>query len=702
MGIFLRKCSMATVLAFLSCVLCAGSAHAAPTDLSTIKAAVPLNFPPQYSTDSSGNPQGFAIDVINHVAALAHCSIEFHTYENWDAAHNALQSGDVDIIPNMGITARREEYALFTDPVETFPIRIFVRDENSHIQSEEDLAGHAVAVVQANVGYELLKDRTDLQLVIFNDWEDGLFQLLSGHVDAMVYPQPVLVLGARNAHVDNRIKAVGLPLKEIKRAVAVRKSNTNLFHSLQTAVKAFTGTKEYQEIYQKWYGRPRPFLTPMRMWMILFLSVVVILAVAWFWQYHAQKRFSKALLEEIDEQTEYIKCSEKKYHQLVDTMFEGIIRAGTHGKIILANQASADIFGYDGPEEMIGLNMTDFYANPDQRNPFIRALQNSGRIHNLQFHFIRKDGSTGLALCNVKWFYNEDETIAGTEGLIRDITELTQMEHKLALAQKLESVGQLAAGIAHEINTPMQYILSNLAYLDDSFTHVNELIQSLTAALQHAGNNQPFDEHAARITELESAENTVELMQEIAAAIADSINGTERITEIVKAMKYFSHPGSDEMNAVQLNEAIKTTITIARNEWKYSANVETQLDPSLPTIMGYAGDINQVLLNLLVNAAHAVNAKYQREGIRGLITISSHSSSQGVEISITDSGDGIPEAYQHQIFDPFFTTKEVGKGTGQGLAISHCIIEKHNGSIDFTTEPGHGTTFTIRLPHNGE
>jgi signal transduction histidine kinase len=197
--------------------------------------------------------------------------------------------------------------------------------------------------------------------------------------------------------------------------------------------------------------------------------------------------------------------------------------------------------------------------------------------------------------------------------------------------------------------------------------------------------------------------DTAFLLAEIPKALQQTAEGIERVSTLVTAMKEFSHPGKKEKVAVDLNKAIETTITVARNEWKYVAEMKTEYDPTLPEVSCLPGEMNQVLLNLIVNAAHAI-AEVEKNGEhKGSITVRTRNHPDWVEIQIEDTGGGIPEGVRSRIFDPFFTTKEVGKGTGQGLAIAHSVVVgKHGGTIHFQTEVGKGTTFFIRLPHDGK
>lgn len=281
----------------------------------------------------------------------------------------------------------------------------------------------------------------------------------------------------------------------------------------------------------------------------------------------------------------------------------------------------------------------------------------------------------------------------------QDITDHLLLEHDLAQAQKLESIGQLAAGIAHEINTPTQFVGDNVRFLSDSYTNLLAVLdqyRKLVAAVK-IGACAP-DLIEACDTAVAQADLDY-VVGEIPKAIVQSAEGVERIANIVRAMKDFAHPGSDEMSCIELNEAIKSTVTVSRNEWKYVADMTTDLAPDLPLVPCLVGQINQVILNLIVNAAHAIGDVVRGTGQKGLITISTRHVGEWVEIRVADTGTGIPENIRHRIFDPFFTTKEVGRGTGQGLAIARSVVvDKHRGTIAFDSQVGKGTTFIVRLP----
>ena len=280
-----------------------------------------------------------------------------------------------------------------------------------------------------------------------------------------------------------------------------------------------------------------------------------------------------------------------------------------------------------------------------------------------------------------------------------DISDRLALEHDLVQAQKLESIGHLAAGIAHEINTPTQFVGDNIRFLADCFSDLAAVLDRHRVLLlsAKAGTCAPdlieACEAEARRVDLDY------LTEEVPKAIAQSSEGVTRIATIVRAMKEFAHPGNDEKACVDLNKAIESTVTVARNEWKYIADLTTDLAPDLPLVPCLLGQFNQVILNMIVNATHAIADVVKSTGAKGTISIATRSVDGWAEVRITDSGTGIPEEIRRKIFDPFFTTKEVGKGTGQGLAIAHSVIvDKHHGTISLESEVGRGSTFIVRLP----
>ncbi len=314
----------------------------------------------------------------------------------------------------------------------------------------------------------------------------------------------------------------------------------------------------------------------------------------------------------------------------------------------------------------------------------------------------RKDGSTfPLELSVSEMVIHSEPTFTGH---IRDITERknaeakrAELERELSQAQKLESLGTLAGGIAHEINTPIQFVGDNTRFLKTAFTDISVVLEKHQNLLAAATTNNVLAEAVAEATAAAEATDMSFLVEDIPTAIDQSLEGLDQIAEIVKAIKEFSYPNTKEKKSADINRAITTTITVCRNQWKYAAELETDLDATLPLVPCLLGEFNQVVLNLIVNAAHAIEESGKES--KGHITISTRRIEGWAEVCIKDTGAGIPKEIQDKIFEPFFTTKEPGKGTGQGLAIARTIItKKHGGTFALQSEVGEGTVFVIRLP----
>ena len=398
-----------------------------------------------------------------------------------------------------------------------------------------------------------------------------------------------------------------------------------------------------------------------------------------------------------------LRLSEERYRTIVETIPNAYFEVDLAGNNIFCNERYLEDTGYT-MEEVRGMN---FRAYMDDKNAALahkiyQEVYRTGKpAFNVQLEWIDKSGRRRISDSAISLIRDPNGKATGFRGISRDITEKRHQEILALHSQKLESVGQLAAGIAHEINTPIQFVGDNIHFLDEAFRDILALT-SLLDALREAESLNGQDIHSiiSKIRESEEAIDMEYLREEIPKAIQQSLDGLQRVGKIVQAMREFSHPGGENKTDMDINRAIESTITLTRNEWKYTADLTTDLDPGLPVVKGYLADFNQVLLNLIVNASQALQGKAnKKDAEKGKIEISTRQDGNEVEVCIRDSGQGIPPEAQSRIFDPFFTTKEVGKGTGQGLTIAqNIIVRKHGGKIYFETIIGEGTAFFIRLP----
>ena len=339
------------------------------------------------------------------------------------------------------------------------------------------------------------------------------------------------------------------------------------------------------------------------------------------------------------------------------------------------------------------------WLNPDMKGEIARWLgtETSYRCDNLPYE---REGETRLLGLNVLPILTESDSPTGFIITGADVTERMGLELQLRQAQKLEAIGQLAAGIAHEINTPTQFVGHNIRFLKDSWDSIAEFLNFCGTVQAECATGPVPPEHLQQFSELHQKCDLEYLLKHIPDAIDNSLEGVSRVAKIVKGFKEFSHPGSEGKRVINLNQAIETTISVSRHEWKYCADLVTAFDADLPLVPCLVGEFNQVILNLIINSSHAIGSVVEKNGQgKGTITISTRRDGEWARIAVADTGAGIPVEIRSRVFEPFFTTKEVGKGTGQGLALAHAaIVNRHHGQLWFESELGQGTTFFIRLP----
>jgi PAS domain S-box-containing protein len=349
------------------------------------------------------------------------------------------------------------------------------------------------------------------------------------------------------------------------------------------------------------------------------------------------------------------------------------------GTLRYVSPASHAILGV-ADNDLTGTPLGDL-VHPVDRDPVLnrlRELSTDEDADNVLHCRIRRDDGSYLLMEASFTNLLEDPAVAGIVANLHDVTERSRLEAELRHAQKLESVGQLASGIAHEINTPIQFIGDNVRFIGDAFDDV------LKATVPSSQVDIDF------------------LAAEVPQAITQTLEGVERVAAIVRAMKAFGHPGNDDKSPTDLNGAVRNTLVVASNTVKHVADVAVELG-DLPPVWCYSGDINQVLVNLVVNAAHSIADKVGTSSKRGTITVRTFVDGEDAVLQVADTGTGIPKDIAGRVFEPFFTTKEVGRGTGQGLALAYALVnDRHGGSISFVSEDGVGTTFTVRLPVDGQ
>ena len=387
--------------------------------------------------------------------------------------------------------------------------------------------------------------------------------------------------------------------------------------------------------------------------------------------------------------------SEQLFRSLAENMSQGLVQVDMAGTVEYCNDHFCDLVR-QCREDLIGMPLTPLVHEEDRTlfgtifgqdacflpgSRFDLRLKARQEIRFVLVTPVAQDAGGGQPL--------------GYWLLFLDITERRMLESQLLQTQKLEAIGQLAAGIAHEINTPTQYVMNNMWFITEGVENLGQALDACRAAIAGGEGRKAL---ASREEELQIPF----YLDELPSAISETMQGLDRISAIVNSVKQFAHPGHDRQEAVDLNELVEKTVNLSRNEWKYVADMAVDLDPHLPRVVCSSQGIGQVLLNLVVTAAHAVMDVPKGTERPGKITIETRSLGDLVRIRVMDNGSGIPHHARDHVFEPFFTTKPVGKGTGQGLFIAHrVVVKEHGGEIRFETESDQGTTFIISLPVAG-
>ena len=405
-------------------------------------------------------------------------------------------------------------------------------------------------------------------------------------------------------------------------------------------------------------------------------------------------------------------CQETLFlNVLLESVPDAFYFKDSQSRFLRLSSAMVEKFGFKDEHDLIGKTDFEVFSNEHATQAFDdeqRIMQTGKGIVDFEEKETWPDGSVTWVSSTKLPLRNSDGKIIGTFGISRDITarkraeeERHSLEIQLQLAQKLESIGRLAAGVAHEINTPMQFIADNTHFLLESFTSIAELLKRYHQLLKEVGevDAQRLRSITGELTELERCCDVEYLLTEFPTALSQTQEGIARISRIVQSLKEFSHPGKSEKHLADLNHAIESAITVTRHEWKYVSEIITDLDPKLPAVPCLIDPFNQVMLNLIINAANAIEEAAETRPDKGSIVIRTRIDGPWVLIEVEDTGTGIPEEIRPHIFEPFFTTKDPGKGTGQGLAIVQSVIVKqHGGTVSFESKEGQGTTFRLRLP----
>lgn len=618
------------------------------------------NWPPHYLTDpKTGGPEGFAIDVMNRIAKMSGIRVRYVMYANWQDAFAALETGKAVLAPNLGITKDRLNLYDFTMPYETFRITIFVRDSTTDIHEESDLDGKTVAVVKKNQGQVLIQEKGGFELQAYDSAEEALMALLSGNVDALVCPEQLITEIAIRSGLEETIRMIGKPLQEIKRAIAVRKGNPELFRKLDTAVQEFIKTPEYKIIYEKWFGRPQPFWNGFRVAMVMGIVMIVTIAVMLVWGYVSALRLNRSLSE-----------AEKRFRGIIENSHAGYFFIDTKGRFRNVNQAWLNMHGYDSPDEVIGqpFTLTQVQADLETAKRNVEKLLTGHPIPTGEAARRNKDGSVGYHTFSAQPVVIGGK-VAGFEGFIIDSNERRRIEEQTRLLQKAESLGRMAGAIAH---------------------HYNNLLAIMMGNLELALEDLPED--SVMIGELE-----------------DAMFAARRASRLSTMMLAYLGQTAALRESMDLSCACREFLPEFRAGMPNHLTLEADLPEPGPAIRANAGEIRQILENLVINAREAMG---DRPGVISLrigeaspadipsanrCPIDFQPGTSGYAcLEVRDTGCGIEKEAIENLFDPFFSTRLTGRGLGLPLVLG--TLRAYGGCITVESALNRGSTFRIFLP----
>ncbi len=664
-----------------------------------VTAAVLRDFPPLYVLDKAGKPAGFAIDILNRVAAKTGLQVHYLVVENWAAAMEAVRTGEADLIPGIGISETRSEEFFFSDEIETIPVSCFVRSKNYTIAGMASLSGQQVGVIEKSAAETKLKARSDIRLVAFPNIDSALIQLLTGDVDAFVFPEPVLWKKARDAGVADKIKVVGLPLMELKRGFLLRQTDTVLLKKINQGIQAYIRSGDYLADYAKWYGKPEPFWNLRQTVSAMSGLLLLVIAGMGGWRYYSVVQFSrqlnkniairieaeKALQQAHDELEERVAVRTKelkeekekaqKYFDIAGVMLGALNKTG---EIILMNQKGCQILAVT-EDEVIGKNWFDHYLPGsiagETKEVFNKLMAGEAAVAEYYENpVLTRDGSQRIIAFHNTLLTDDTGQIKGVLFSGLDITERkraeeekARMEVQLRQALKMEAIGTLAGGIAHDFNNILSAIIG----------YSEIAIEDLPPDTQ------------------------------VAINLGKVLQAGFRARDLVKQILAFSRQSNIDPILLRPASIIKEGIKLLRSSIPATIEIHEDIDPATGVILADPTQLHQILMNLSANAFHAMEEKGGRLeislkevelGRESLDHEPGVAAGTFARLTVQDSGIGIDPAIRNNIFDPYFTTKEAGKGTGMGLAIAHGIVKNYGGFISFASEQGRGTTFRIFLP----
>jgi len=637
-------------------------------DISTVTAAIPANFPPYYQLDKQGKPVGFAIDIMNSVARRSGFQVEYRVEDSWGKIFSAVKKGEVNLIPNVGATIDRETFLDFTLPVEIFHISIFVRaDSHYNFINKTQLKGHKVGAIKNNEGRKIVSKIEGVALTTFDSFEQALFALQAGHIDALVYPEPVAWKLALEVKQERQIKVSGQPLAEIKRVIGIRKGDKKLLTLLNTNIKQFIKSEEYRKIYIKWFSSKPSFWT--KEIILWFFGVLFFIVISMFiiFRYNHISKLNKELDKRVTQRTNKLTESETRHRSLIENMVDGFITIDDKGCIQTLNHAAEKLFGYE-EREVVGENIKIFMPKPhkSEYEDYLSHYRNTGIKKTIsierEIDGLKKDGTTFPIDLSVAEIILEEKKLFS--GIVRDITERKKAEKDLIDAKNEAEKSNKAksdflSSMSHELRTPMNAVLG--------FAQLLEL------------DNATFNE------------NQVKSVQEILQAGGHLLH---LINEVLDLAKIESGKLDIALQEISLQEVIKQCKGII-DQLAIESNIQIDYgDPSGYTVVADSIRLKQVLLNYISNAV-----KYNRPNGHVKINYQIVEDNR-LRVNVIDTGYGLNEEQLSQLFQPFGRVgakSSTVEGAGIGLVISKYLLELMNGTVGVSSKVGEGSNFWFEI-----
>lgn len=638
-----RRWTAVLFLALVGLVATSVGAEPGTTSHHTVTAVVLESSAPLQFRDSSGQARGFAVDIMDEVAHRQSLEVRYVFAKTWAEMIATVERGDADVVASLAVSERRSESLLFSQPIHTTSLSAFVRSNEADVKSLGDARRVGLptgSVAEAGIPASAAKIR-------YATIAEGLFALLAGEVGAFVVADELMLKAARDTGVEDRIKTVGKPLADVRRAMAVRKDHVALLGQLNRGLDGFVGSERYQEIYVHWYGAPKPFWSAKHVTLVMFTLLAVIVVFMLFWRYHTTTQLAGELIASIHERER----AEQRLTGILQSIPIVMWAVDDDGVFTLCEGQAATTMGVN-PKDFLGKTLAE------RENVLPQITRNLRRA--LEGTELSATMEVGEAVFDT-WCMplREGGDISGAFAVAWDVTARRKLAEELQRSHKLESVGILAGGIAHDFNNILSAVLGNI---DISLRHL------------------PIDAKARTfLTEAESA--------------------TKRASELTRQLLTFARGGSPVRTALSVEEVIREASSFSVRG--SSARCVYEVDEALWPVHADRGQIAQVVQNLVINATQAmpdggtirITAENAELGAESTLPLSA---GRYVRISVSDQGAGIAAENLDRIFDPYFTTKPTGQGLG--LAITYSIVKKHEGHLLVESEPDRGTTFTLYLP----